>query len=812
MLERQAVGGWRVAHVGGPRPGAPIDLPATVPGVVHLDLQSAGLIADPYLDANEALQHWVGESDWEYRTVITLDRSGGERFDLVFDGLDTVATVSLDGEVVLRAENMHRRYRVDVTSWADGAPHDLVVRFEAPTTWAARRAAELGDLPNPYDQPYNVIRKMAANFGWDWGPRLTTSGIWKPVWVERWSGARLAAVRPNIDVADNGTGVVDLVVELERADRVVAAPIEVVAEVGGAAAAVAMPSGATVARLRIEVLDVERWWPRGRGAQALYPLVVELRDSDTVLDRIEQRVGFRTIEVDTTADADGSRWAIVINGERVWVRGVNWIPDDCFPSRVDRTRYAARLGQAVDANANLVRVWGGGIYETDDFYELCDDLGLLVWQDFLFACAAYPEVELWHEVDAEARDAVDRLMHHPSLALWNGNNENHWGWWDWGWQERLGGRPWGLGFYEDLLPRLVAELDPNRPYLRSSPSSGDDLARHPNDQAHGPIHIWDVWNQVDYTEYRRYQPRFVSEFGFQAPPTLTTLERAVTARALRVDHPDLLHHQKADDGHAKLRRALDHHFGPTSDLERWHFLTQLNQARAIEVGVGHLRRLHQRCSGAVWWQLNDCWPVVSWSIVDGDGRKKLSWYALRRAFDDHLLVVEPDGDQLVVAAVNDSRRTWSGSLAVERVSVRGEALAVEERDLVVPPDDVLEVVLPSSVGRPVDGARELLRVRLGDRSAWWTWAPDRELDLPDIDDIWFNANPTDDGIAISIVAPMLLRDLCVLADRLSPDAETDSQLVSLLPGESHTFSVTGATVDDVHQRMGRSFRAVNLRR
>jgi beta-mannosidase len=809
IRDRRAVEGWRVRHVGGPRPGPPIDLPATVPGVIHQDLLAAELIADPYLDANEDLQHWVGESDWEYRTTVLVETGGHERVDLVFEGLDTVATVSLGGEVILQAQNMHRIHRIDITRFADGIERALVVRFAAPTTWAADRAARLGDLPNPYDQPYNVVRKMAANFGWDWAPRLTTSGIWRPVWIERWSTARLAAVRPSVDVADDGTGVVDLVVEIDRATD---APVEVVAGVAGATAVVAVPPGVTVARLRIEVPDVERWWPRGRGGQVRYPLAVELRDGVTLLDRIEQRVGFRTVGVDSTPDADGSRWAVVVNGERVWVRGVNWIPDDCFPSRVDRARYAERLGQAVDANANLVRVWGGGIYESDDFYDLCDELGLLVWQDFAFACAAYPEIELWDEVEAEARDAIDRLMHHPSLALWNGNNENHWGWWDWGWQDRLGGRPWGLGFYEDLLPRLVAGLDPHRPYLRGSPSSGDDLARHPNDQAHGPVHIWDVWNQLDYTEYRRYRPRFVSELGFQAPPTLTTLERAVTTRPLRVDHPNLLHHQKADDGHAKLQRALDHHFdSDPRDLERWHFLTQLNQARAVEVGIGHLRRLHDRCSGAVWWQLNDCWPAISWSVVDGDGRKKLAWYALRRAFDDRLLVVEPDGDQLVVAAVNDSRRSWTGSLVVERMSVEGDVVAVEDRDLVVRPDDVLDLALPPSVGRPSSPTGELLRIRLGDHSAWWSWVPDRELDLPDIDDLWFNASPSVDGIAVSIVAPALLRDLCLLADRLSPDAETDSQLVTLLPGETHTFTVTGATIDDVHRRMGRSFRAVNLR-
>ena len=808
MREREAVRDWRLAHTGGPCPAGSIDLAATVPGVVHHDLLAAGIIADPYLDANEELQHWVGESDWEYRTTLAIESGDHDRVDLVFDGLDTIATVRLDGEVVLRSENMHRRYRIDITRWADGRPHDLTVHVAAPTTWATERAAQLGDLPNPYDQPYNVIRKMAANFGWDWGPRLTTSGIWKPVWIERWSTARLAAVRPTIDVADDGTGVVDLLVEIDRAGP---APLDVVVELDGVSARVPAAAEATDSRLRIEVPAARRWWPRGRGDQPLYPVTVELRDGDTVLDRDERRVGFRTITVDTAPDADGSRWAIVVNGERVWVKGVNWISDDCFPSRLDRAGYAERLGQAVDANVNLVRVWGGGIYESNDFYDLCDELGLLVWQDVLFACAAYPEVELWDEVEAEARDAVDRLMHHPSLALWNGNNENHWGWWDWGWQERLGDRPWGLGFYEELLPRLVAELDPHRPYLRGSPSSGEDLTRHPNDQAHGPIHIWDVWNQVDYTEYRRYRPRFVSEFGFQAPPTLTMLERAVSARPLTVDDPHLQHHQKAERGHAKLQRALDRHFGPgPHDLERWHFLTQLNQARAIEVGIGHLRRLHDHCAGAVWWQLNDCWPVVSWAVVDGDGHEKLAWHALRRAFDTRLLVIEPEADGLVVAAVNDRREPWIGALVVERVSVDGEVLAAQEHEVEIPGDSAVELTVPPALAEPETPARELLRARLGDRTVWWAWVPDRELDLPVLEDLRWNLSPVGDGVSLSVTAPSIVRDLCLLVDRITPRARVDRQLVTLLPGESHTFTVTGATAEQVADRAAGALRAVNL--
>ena len=378
-------------------------------------------------------------------------------------------------------------------------------------------------------------------------------------------------------------------------------------------------------------------------------------------------------------DNDGTPFVLSVNGKPIYVRGANWIPDDAFVTRLNADTYRTSIEDAVDAGMNLLRVWGGGIYESEDFYDVCDELGILVWQDFLFACAAYSEEEpLWSEVEAEAREAVTRLSRHASLAVWNGNNENIWGYVEWGWRVPLAGRPWGAGYYLDLLPKIVAELDPRTPYSPGSPYSFDQFI-HPNDDRHATMHIWDVWNQVDYTTYRKYKPRFVSEFGFQGPPAWSTLTSVVHDAPLDPYGAQMLVHQKAFEGNLKLERGLGDHLPAWKDIDDWHWTTQLNQARAVAYGIEHFRSLFPLNTGAVVWQLNDNWPVVSWAAVDGHGIRKPLWYALKRVYADRLLTVQPRENALVVAAHNDTDARWSTEVTVTRRSTSGDEVLARRR-------------------------------------------------------------------------------------------------------------------------------------
>ncbi|MDF3140118.1 MULTISPECIES: glycoside hydrolase family 2 protein [unclassified Streptomyces] len=778
--------GWIVRHESAA-------LPATVPGCVHTDLLAAGVIPDPFLGRDEAEVAWVGRRDWTYETDLTAapahsaheQHEQHEQTDLVFDGLDTVAEILLDGQLLGRVRNMHRSYRFDVT----GLSGRLSVRFASAYAAAEAVRGKLGERPAAYPEPYQYIRKMACSFGWDWGPTLVTAGIWRPVRLEQWSTARIARVRPLVTV-EQGTGHIELAVDVERTR--VEAPLTVEATVGGVRARAEIDGTSGVVRLTLP--DVELWWPRGYGEQPLYDVELTLRHGEDALDVWRRRIGFRTVELDRRPDEHGAGFTLVVNGERLFARGVNWIPDDVFPSRITRERYRERLRQAADAGVDLVRIWGGGIYESEDFYDACDELGLLVWQDFPFACAAYPEEQpLRGEVEAEARENVVRLMPHPSLVLWNGNNENLWGFRDWEWEPRLAGDSWGEGYYLGVLPRVVAELDPTRPYTAGSPWSGS-WDRHPNDPAHGTHHSWEVWNREDYADYRLSVPRFVAEFGWQAPPAYATLRRALPGEELAPDSPGMLHHQKADDGNGKLRRGLERHFAfPEGDFDRWHYLTQVNQARAVAAGIEHWRSHWPVCAGTVVWQLNDCWPVTSWAAIDGDGREKPLYHELRRLYADRLLTLRAREQErergLEVAVVNQAAKGWAGAVRLRRMSVDGAVVGEASVGFGAEGRAVARVGVPREL-EPV-GPKEFLVADADGVRAVHFPAPDREVPYPRPE---FDVALVPGGVVVT--ARTLVRDLLLQADRLHPDARADRGLVTLLPGEEVTIGVRGWETPD----------------
>ncbi|OYP14766.1 beta-mannosidase [Streptomyces sp. FBKL.4005] len=800
----QLTEGWSLRH-------GEESLEATVPGCVHTDLLTAGVIPDPFLGRNETDVAWVGRRAWTYVRDLGHD-SAHERTDLVFDGLDTAAYITLGGRPVGRTRNMHRRYRFDVT----GRTGRLEIRFASAYDEAAAVRAVTGERPNVYPEPSQYIRKMACNFGWDWGPTLVTAGIWRPVRLEHWSTARIAHVRPLVTVAE-GTGRVEVRLAIERTAQGRGRTLRAEARVAGARAEAELNGDEAV--LRLEVPDARLWWPRGYGEQPLYDLRLTLSDEEGgPLDTWHRRIGFRTVELDRSADEHGTGFTLVVNGVRIFARGVNWIPDDAFPSRVTPERYRTRLTRAAEANVDLVRVWGGGIYEDDAFYDACDELGLMVWQDFLFACAAYPEEQpLRGEIEAEARDNVVRLMPHPSLVLWNGNNENLWGFRDWEWEAPLAGDSWGEGYYLGLLPRIVAELDPTRPYTAGSPWSGS-WDHHPNDPAHGTHHSWEVWNRQDYAEYRASVPRFVAEFGWQAPPALATLRRALPGERLAPDSPGMLHHQKAEDGNGKLDRGVARHFPlPEDDFDRWHYLTQLVQARAVAAGIEHWRSHWPVCAGTVVWQLNDCWPVTSWAAIDGDGRLKPLYHELRRVYADRLLTLQPGAGGLVLAAVNQSAEPWRTTVTLRRTGADGTTVGEAALDVTADPRAVARIAVPEGLVPDERSAKEFL---VAD-----AWEPARpagigsgegtgsgggagsggglralHFPVPDKDfaypcprfDVTLEPVPgPGDRVDIVVSARTLVRDLLLQPDRLGPAAACDSGPQTLLPGERTRIRVHG---------------------
>ncbi|MDY7543069.1 MULTISPECIES: glycoside hydrolase family 2 protein [unclassified Cryobacterium] len=807
---RRQLADWTVTALDGPVPRAVRQhtIPATVPGSVHTDLLAAGLIPDPYLDGNEQLLGWIGLTDWRYSTTFVWQPDSSTQSEIVFDGLDTIATVELNGHRIGVTRNMHRRYRFDLRTHLRAGLNELAVTFSSPIRAADAASLDLGYRPHVNHHPYNAIRKMACSFGWDWGIDTSTSGIWRPVALECWATARLESVRP-IAIVDplvraDGTarhsGTVAVHVEVARASD---ADLIVTASVGGVAGSATLSAGQTSAVVTLHVAEVSLWWPRGYGEQRLYDVDVTLHgpgadDAEALeLDSAQRRVGFRTVSFDTEPDATGTPFTIAVNGQPVFVRGANWIPDDSFPHRVDRDRYRDRIEQAEFANINLLRVWGGGIFEADDFFELCDERGMLTWQDFLLACAAYAEeAPLFDEIEAEARDNVARLASHPSLIVLNGNNENLWGHEEWNWKTRLDGKTWGAGYYYELFPRIVAELAPHIGYTPGSPFTpggtdglGRDGTLTPNDRDNGTMHIWDLWNQRDYPAYREHTPRFVAEFGWQGPPTWSTMRASISDSPLTPESPGMLVHQKAMEGNVKLTDGLLAHYPLPDDIDAWHWAMSLNQAKAIGTAIEHFRSLQPHCMGSIVWQLNDCWPVTSWAAVDGYGRPKPLLYAIRHAYADRLVTIQPRAEgTLAAVVVNDEASPWSGELIVRRLTDAGIVLAEHAQQVTLPARSTVTVPLPASVSETTNAAAELLRAELtGVRGHWFFAEPrDTRLGAPSLSS---SLERVPNGYLLTVTAATLTRDLAVLVDKVDPSARVDDMLITLLPGESATFTV-----------------------
>lgn len=795
---------WTLTPVSGsiPQEIAHAAVPATVPGCVHTDLHRAGLIDAPFDGDNESAQQWIGSSVWRYETDFEWHDDGSDRHDLVADGLDTVAVIEVNGRRVAETQNQHRGYRFDLGEHLRDGTNTLAITFRAPVDEAESRSAEHGPRPHVNHHPYNALRKAAFNFGWDWGIDVATSGIWRSIGLDSWSGVRIAAVRPLVDlVRGEGRvdGVLDAHIDLEWSQVSTGEPVLVTATIGGVSVSERVAQGTTEVVLRATVPDARVWWPTGHGDQPLYPVDIALERAGEDVDHWGSTVGFRTVRVDTAPDAEGRPFALFVNDEPIQVRGANWIPDHAFVTEIDADRYRRRVGDAVEANMNLLRVWGGGIYESDDFYAACDEAGILVWQDFLFACAAYAEEEwLADEVEAEARQAITRLSPHPSLVIWNGNNENIWGHEDWGWKEPLDGRTWGLGYYLSLLPALVAELDPTRFYSPASPYSFDERL-HPNDESNGTMHIWDVWNTLDYSEYRRHRPRFASEFGFQGPPAWTTLVDAVHDDPLDPYGRQMLVHQKAADGNLKLERGMTGHLPEPRTIEEWHWATQLNQAAAVRFGIEHFRSLSPRNTGVIVWQLNDSWPVVSWAAVDFAERRKPLWFALRDVYEPRLATFQPRESGLSLVVLNDTGVPWRGEVVLQRTTFDGQVLAESVLSQSVPARGEATIGLDPDLTDFADAAEEIVIARL-DGFATAVHNPvelvAQRLDPDGLDVDVREADDESGAMIVHVTARAYVRDITLLVDRYAPAATVDRGLVTLLAGETAEFRVGGGAGGD----------------
>ncbi len=730
-------------------------LDARVPGGVHTDLMAAGRIPDPFLGDEELRVQWVAEQDWEYRRTFRAGAAvaAQKRLALVFDGLDTLAEIRLNGKLVGKADNMFRTWRWDVTGRVVAGDNEITVLFGS----AVRRGAER-DAVRRLDRPKETLpggpylRKAPCHFGWDWGPKLPNIGMWQEVRLEGWTegriedvhvrrqldgvGARIAAeVRVERDAGEAFGATGGTAPELTATMRV--------RHPDGRLDAVeaVIPAGAPAADLEVEIANPELWWPNGLGAQPLYRVEIELAAGSRPLDARRYQVGLRTLELRREPDEWGESFTFIVNGVPVFAKGSNWIPADSFPARVTPAQLDALLGAAAATNHNMIRIWGGGYYETETFYDLCDRHGILVWQDFMFACSVYPlaDPEFLANLEVEVSQQVARLRHRACLALWCGNNEMERGWTIWGWDrpDNADLKAAYLSFFSETLPAWVAAGDGATPYWPSSPSSGRPLME-PIGGNCGDEHEWIVWHALaPFSAYGHETYRFVSEFGFESLPAMATVAAFAPDPAdWNLGSPMLDHHQRCLSGNARILYYMAQQFRLPKDFPSFVYLSQVLHAEAMRVGVEHWRRLRDRCSGALYWQLNDCWPVSSWASIDYFGRWKALQYATRRFYAAVLLSAEVEEGGVSLAVTNDTPEPWRGEVhwSLERldgVVLAAESLTVEARGVATTPAGIVPLVdqADPELRRATVLVAELWRDGALETRSVTTFGPDKQLAL-----------------------------------------------------------------------------------
>jgi len=619
-------------------------LPAMVPGCVHTDLLAAKAIPDPFWGTNELRLQWIEERDWEYRAEFVV-RPGmlAERFvELVADGLDTVATVVLNGREVARTENMFIGHRWQVKPLLVLGRNTISVRFGSAMKYI--RTHRTSHLPREINDPVGGctrIRKEQCQFGWDWGPRFVTAGIWRDIRLEAWSGNRLEGIEVTQVHGRSGSVTLLLAPELARGDK-------------GSTCRWKLSLGKrTVSKgegKRIKVRSPRLWWPSGQGEQPLYTLSVEVVASNgSVVGQWEKKIGLRTIDLDRHKDKWGESFQFVVNGRAVFAKGANWIPAHSFVTTLDRARTERDLKAAVAANMNMVRVWGGGIYESEEFYDACDELGLLVWQDFMFACTLYPaDPDFIASSVAEAGYQVRRLRHRASLALWCGNNEV----WGINAHELVDPKKKALRRDHDLLfhkalPAVVRRVGGVTPYWPSSPWRAGPDVTHKGGTERGDSHFWDVWHgRNPVKDYEKWDFRFASEFGMQSFSSPATQDTFCPKSDSNIFGSSMENHQKNKGGNQVVLDYISRRYRFPADQGSLIYLSQLNQVDCVQTGVAHYRRLMPRCMGALYWQLNDCWPVASWSSIEFTGRWKALHHVARRFFAPAAVSVHIPGDEV----------------------------------------------------------------------------------------------------------------------------------------------------------------------
>ena len=677
-------GSWQLASADGTHR---TEMP--IPGDVHAALKAAKIIPDPYFGRNENEVQWVANADWTIERRFTLDDPAGSWYlDITY--LDTVATVFVNDIPVLQADNCFRRFRPDVSKALKSGENTIRILFRSSIAEAAERQAR-----QPFHIPYsttnspipngNMLRKPQCHFGWDWNIALAPLGLYGDIALKKLETARIEHV---VTSQRHEAGEVDLMVTVTLyAEGQGVLPVFFSFGDERVRLDCGVRAGETVISHVFHVENPSLWWPSGSGEQVLYELKV-----GTPTESVTRGIGLRTVELLTDPDEAGSRFAFRINGREIFCRGANWIPADALFSLSSRQKTEDLLRSAVDAHMNMIRVWGGGFYEQDWFYDLCDQLGLMVWQDFQFACNLYPSTpDFLENVAAEVDYQARRLISHPSIVLWCGDNELV-GALTW-FPESRENRDRYLVSYDRLNRVIEQALDkaaPDAIWWPSSPASGYlDYGDAWHADGSGDMHYWSVWHEnKPFDNYRSVKPRFCSEFGFQSYTSLPVIETYAAPKDMNIASPVMEHHQKNAGGNERIAATMFRNFRFPTDFANFVYLSQVQQGLAIKTAVDFWRSLKPHTMGALYWQLNDTWPVASWSSLDYGGSWKVLHYMARRFFQPVAIAAIPSGDgrEIRFSLVNDTTEDVTITLDLSLLTLKGERRPLRSVAAVCTPD------------------------------------------------------------------------------------------------------------------------------
>lgn len=788
--------------------------PAKVPGCIHTDLLSNKLIDDPYYRTNEKKLQWIDKKDWIYETHFSVDENVFAKQNILVDfkGLDTYATIYLNGIEIGRTDNMFREWIIDCKKNIKKGDNILTIDFESPI----QKTIPLFDsltfhYPAPNDQSENgeigdkkvsiFTRKAGYQYGWDWGPRFVTSGIWRNASIIAYNNLLITDNTFNtIEVHDNKAQIKSSVTLQSSQEQSISIELQL-DDSTIAQSTVKIPIGTSTHTFQFDVINPRLWWCNGMGSPELYSFKVIIRKENIVLDRNDKKVGIRTIEVVHEKDKLGKSFYFKINGLPVFMKGANYIPIDNFPSRISDSRYKDVIKSAADANMNMLRVWGGGIYENDIFYDLCDANGILIWQDFMFACSMYPgDKAFLDNVKREAIDNVKRLRNHPCIALWCGNNEINTAWNGWGWKPQfekespqIAQKLWHD--YDTLFNVILKDVvenytfDKQRFYWPSSPmASFNEKAGNLNS---GDIHYWDVWHfGKPFKEYLNNVGRFMSEYGFQSFPELQTIEQYTTPSDRDITSDVMMAHQRHPRGNELIKTYMGYYYKTPKNFEQFLYVGQILQAEGIKLAIEAHRRAMPHCMGSLYWQLNDCWPVASWSSTDYYGRWKALHYFVKNAYANVLISPVINEQAIELNIISDETSNFKTRLTCRLIDFDGKQLWKDTATITAKALSCSKTNLPFSIPQSVkkEFSRAVLVVTsdiIHIASSYSYFVDPKDMVLPK-PNITAELRTAENGYVLTLKTDKLAKNVYLTS---TADCFFSDNYFDIMPGDFHVLHI-----------------------